>query len=409
VTSLADAVLPLIRTRSDLSRRGAANEHGRRMHEALELLESARTSTPAPEFYKVVHAALASAVKVIARADDSSGIIGHACRRLLALHPDAAAAARVPASRLVDWMIQFEFDGDVDYFELDPVAYAPALGDTGLLAYRARLDTIRSGLTPLPVGVESWRVPDRHERFVLDWNDQRLAVLDRDIQAIIRTHARDRKVAAWFEDTARAFEEIGEIDLAIDWAKQATDHDRGHQALHAGEYWCELLARHRPDEQLPARLEVFRRWPTSSTAARLHQAAASSWPDYSAEVFAALGRDPWQAVVFSLHHLKNTRLAWQQAHDLGLDDDRTWSDLAAAYEPIDPAATLPVHCRLVEHDLEHAGAQHYQHAARRLVRMRRIATTTGQLAELDAYIAELRELHRRRPRLQHEFDKARLP
>ncbi len=54
------------------------------------------------------------------------------------------------------------------------------------------------------------------EWFTLDWNAQRLAVFDHDVDAIIRTHARDRKVAPWFEDTAEAFEEIGEVDLAID-------------------------------------------------------------------------------------------------------------------------------------------------------------------------------------------------
>jgi quinol monooxygenase YgiN len=48
-----------------------------------------------------------------------------------------------------------------------------------------------------------------------------LAVLDHDIDAIIRTHGRDRKVAAWLQDTAEALEEIGEIDLALDWAKRA--------------------------------------------------------------------------------------------------------------------------------------------------------------------------------------------
>jgi hypothetical protein len=47
-------------------------------------------------------------------------------------------------------------------------------------------------------------VPNRHERWVLDWNDRRLAVLDHDVDAIIRTHARDRRIAAWFKDTAEA-------------------------------------------------------------------------------------------------------------------------------------------------------------------------------------------------------------
>lgn len=110
------------------------------------------------------------------------------------------------------------------YFELDPVADAPALGDVGMKAYRARLDAVRATLAPEPAEADRWSVPDRHERWVLEWNDRRLAIHDRDIDAIIRTHARDRKVAAWLQDTAKAFAEIREIDLAIDWARQAADH-----------------------------------------------------------------------------------------------------------------------------------------------------------------------------------------
>ena len=87
--------------------------------------------------YAVTHKALASAIKVIVKADDSSGIIGGACRRLLELHPTVAAAAQVPASNLVDSMMRFQFDGDVDYLAIDPVAYAPALGTSGMAAYRA--------------------------------------------------------------------------------------------------------------------------------------------------------------------------------------------------------------------------------------------------------------------------------
>ena len=166
------------------------------MHTAIDALETAIPTTAPDELYDVVHAALASAVKVIARADDSSGIIGDACRRLLALHPSAAAAADVSPSKLVDWMIKFQFAGDVDYFTIDPVAYAPALGDIGISAYRKRLNSFRDSLTPEPPESDRWSDPDRHERWVLDWNDRRLAVLDRDTDAIIRTHARDRKVAA---------------------------------------------------------------------------------------------------------------------------------------------------------------------------------------------------------------------
>jgi hypothetical protein len=265
--------------------------------------------------YAVTHQALAGAVKVIGRADDSSGIIGDACRRLLDLHPHAAARAGVPASKLVAWMIRFQFGGEVDSFELDPVAYAPALGETGLAMYRARLDELAADLGPAPTEAEErdawerrWSDPERYARLTdrrgaraaLEWNRRRLAVLDRDVEAIIRTHARDRKVAAWLRETAEAFEEIGELDLALDWAKQATDFGPDRQSCRAAEYWCNLLATHRPTELLDARVEVFRRWPSSSTAASLHQVAGDRWPAYSDEVTQRLATSPRDAVLFTL-------------------------------------------------------------------------------------------------------------
>jgi hypothetical protein len=45
MSALADAVLPLIRTRADLYRWGDANAHGRQMHEAVDILESAIPTT----------------------------------------------------------------------------------------------------------------------------------------------------------------------------------------------------------------------------------------------------------------------------------------------------------------------------------------------------------------------------
>lgn len=409
MTTLPDAVLPLIRTRTDLYRWSASNAHGRQMHEAVDILEAATPTAEPAEVYAVTHKALASAIKVIARADDSSGIIGDACRRLLDLHAKAAAAASVPAAKLIAWMMNFQFDGDVDYFELDPVAYAPALKEKGMATYRAKLDEVRVSLGSPPAEEQRWQSPHSHEWFTLDWNARRLAVLDHDTDAIIRTHAKDRKVAAWLEDTAEAFEEIGEIGLAIDWAKQATDFGHGHQSLKASDYWCELLEEHRPGEALAARLQVFRRWPSSTTAARLHKAAGYAWPGYRDEVVAVLGASPSDAVLFALLTLKDVQFAWNLAHSLGLDSDHTWSQLVKAYEKVDPLAVLPIHIRLAENELVEASAQHYRIAARRLAKMRKLAAGSGKAVEVDAFIAELRETHRRRPRLQQEFDRAGLP
>jgi hypothetical protein len=404
VTALANAVLPLIRTRADVWRWNIADAHGARMHEAVAILRQAAEDDDPAEVFAVTQRAIASALKVIMRADDSSGIIGDACYDLLELHPVMAARARPAPTKLVDWMVKFQFDDECDYFTIDPVAYAPALGPDGMAAYRVKLDERAAALGP--------RTPENqfsHARVSLEWNAQRLAVFDRDVDAIIRTHARDRRVAAWLMDTATALMEIGEIDAAIDWAKQATDFDDGHQARRAADYWCELLAEHRADELLGARVEVFRRWPSSTTAGYLYRDARAAWADYEDEVFERLAPHPRDAVLFAQLSLKDVPLAWNLAHSLGLADARTWSDLVKAYEKLDPLAVLPIHTELVEGELAEADAKNYRSAARRLKKMRKLAAGSSESAEVDELIADLRDRYRRRPRLQQEFDRAGLP
>jgi len=122
-----------------------------------------------------------------------------------------------------------------------------------------------------------------------------------------------------------------------------------------------------------------------------------------------LAGSPRDAVLFALLSLENPQFAWELAHSLVLDDDRTWSELVKAYEVFDALAVLPVLERLVLRELTETGAQHYQIAARRLKKMRKLAHGTDKAADVDGLIAELREVNRRRPRLQLEFDRAGLP
>jgi tetratricopeptide (TPR) repeat protein len=406
---LADAVLPLIKTRSEVWRWHAANAHGSQMHDGVDILEEALGVEDAKTVYDVTNRAIASAYKVIARADDSSGIIGDAVRRLLDLHPKAAALAKPPARKLVDWMIRIQFHDEVDYFNIDPVAYAPALGEEGMDLYRETLAGIAASLGDRPVMSDRWNSPHSHEWFIVGYNEQRLAVLDRDIDRIIETHLGDGKVAAWYQNTAEALAEIGEFDLAIEWAHRATGVSPGHQAEKAAHYWCDLLTEHHPDQVLEARLEVFRRWPTSGNAGALHKAAGKAWPEYEPEVMATLTARPREVVLFAQHYLKDTRLAWKLAGELGLESAGDWSSLVKDYQKIDPLATLPIHRQLVEVTLEMADAKRYRDAARRLVTMRKLAAGTDKAESVDQFIAGLREIHRRRPRLQQEFDRARLP
>lgn len=181
--TLAEQVLPLVRTRADLHRWSAANAYGHDLHDAVAILENAAETEAAPGVLTVTQKAIASACKVIMRADDSSGIIGDAIRDLLALHVRLACLAPPPPAKLVEWMIRFQFHNECDFFELDPVGYGPALGEKGMAAYRTRLADIAADLGPEPTPEQeqalwqtrltdhtAWerRADDRHTRFVLE-------------------------------------------------------------------------------------------------------------------------------------------------------------------------------------------------------------------------------------------------
>lgn len=95
----------------------------------------------------------------------------------------------------------------------------------------------------------------------------------------------------------------------------------------------------------------------------MYRDAGGKWARYRDDVIQRLAASPREAVLFALLSLQGTSYAWDLAHDLALDDDRTWSDLVKAYEKIDAIAVLPVLNRLVLSELIEAGAQHYRIAA----------------------------------------------
>lgn len=404
-SDLADEVLPLIRSSGDLHRYRAANEHGSQMHEAVDILEEAVGVEDASVVHDVCQRALMSSLRIIMRADDSAGIIGDACQRLIALHPVTATAAKVPVARLVAWMMKFQFDEECDFFTLDPVAYAPVLGEAGIARYRAELARRHSDLARCARARDGYS----HERFVLEHNARRLAVLDRDAEAIIATHARDGSVSAWALETAEAFVEIADVEQAIDWARRAAFTPPEHQALRAGRLWRDLLAEHHPSEVLPSSLELFERWPNQSTAAQVHAAAGDRWPGLQQQVVGRLKGRPREAVAFLLRQLADVDSAWQVAHEhADLVGAGLWGELAEARGLSHPDEAVPVLVRLANDELRETGAQYYRVAASLLVRARRFAVAAGQGDDFDAIVREMREVHRRRPRLQQEFDRAGL-
>ena len=132
-------------------------------------LENAVDGSPSAALVELLQRAVGHVVKVMTHADDSDGLIGDVARDLLALHARACDARVVNGVELAAWMVRFGFD-DQDFFEVDPVRYAGALGDAGLAAYRGAVDARGEG-----------------DSFAVSYARERLAVLDRDVDALVRS------------------------------------------------------------------------------------------------------------------------------------------------------------------------------------------------------------------------------
>lgn len=418
---LRNEVLPLFRTRAELFRWRAVREYAAAAREGVEQLREAADDLGAGPVIPFVQKAIRSAVRVILRADDSSGVIGDLVRDLLALHAELCVAAPPPPATLVRWLIRFQFDGVQDFFNPDVAAYVDALGPSGLRRFRAELDRIAAELPPKPeerAERASWQEhladPERYDaishdrtvRFALQHNEQRLAVAERDVPAIIAAYGDDQTRAYRLHDVAKALVEIGETEQGIGFARRAARHEDGWQAERAGHYWCELLAEHHGDQALDALREVFDRWPSRTNAARLHRAAGDRWSEYATHVLAELQRRPDDYVSFLLDPLGDTSLAWAEAHRLQLGRPDLWTRLVDAHQQVDPAAVVPILRELIEADLEVADVRNYRSAARRLTQLRRISATVGRREEAEAYVAVLRQQHRNRPRFLSELTRA---
>jgi hypothetical protein len=88
-----------------------------------ELGAAVRTS-PSGALVELLQRAVGHVVRVIQRADDSSGLIGDLARELLALHAQTCDAGVADPVKLASWMIRFRFT-DQDFFEVDPADDLP--------------------------------------------------------------------------------------------------------------------------------------------------------------------------------------------------------------------------------------------------------------------------------------------
>lgn len=363
----------------------------------VDEIATTAASSPSRELLKLVELAVGRVTKTIMHADDSSGAIGDVARRLLEIHEQLGDAGVADPKALAKWMIRFSFD-DQDFFNPDPVRYATALGDTGLAVLRREVD-------------ERMVSPDPD--FAVRYVQERLAVLDGDVDRVVELLGGDLDRPYDFIRVAEAMLELGRPDDALGWARRGIESVTGWQVAQLYDIAAGVLAGGGDAAGvLDLRREQHQRMPSSTTYAKLKTAASSSgaWADEQASAREVLGARDLGGLVDALLVDGDVDTAWTAATDANPETigDHRWARLAEEREATHPAAALNVYLRLIDSTLEKADRRNYRAAAKQLKRAQKAAAAADLSDEFDEHLAALRAQHRRRPTLIAILDKAGL-
>jgi hypothetical protein len=358
-------------------------------------LRNAVDESPSRALVELLQRAAGHVVKVIMHADDSDGLIGDLARELLALHAQACDAGVADPVELASWMVRFGFD-DQDFFEVDPVRYASALSEAGLAAYRDAVGARRGGGS-----------------FAVRYARERLAILDRDVDAIVRLLGGDLTTPYQFIRVTEAMRELGLDDEVLAWATRGIAQTGGWQLSQLYDLACGVHdARGQPLEVLALRRAQHERMPSSSTyrAVRAAADALDAWPLEQDAARATLQRADPRGFIDALLGDDELELAWSAAtaaprDALGSD---LWLRLAERGERDRPADALAVYQWIADEVLERADRRAYRSAARILQRAQAAAQAAGELDTFAEYLTCLRERHRRRPTLIAILDNVNL-
>lgn len=384
-----------LRTRRFLGYR-ETSEWARSARPIVEELRSVAAASPSSDLVVLVERAVGHVVKVITHADDSNRTIGDLARELLEVHAEACDAGVADPVKLAAWMVRFSCD-DQDFFEVDPVRYAGALGEVGLPAYRRAIEQREEGA----------RV------FAVRYARERLAVLDGDEETIIMLLGGDLSATHQFIRVCEAMAELGRDEEVLLWAERGVVETDGWQVASLYDLACGVHERRSAlPEVLRLRRAQHEAMASGGTYTLLRRAAEAlhAWDTERDAARLALRERDLGGLVDALLGEGDVEQAWEVAHE-----DPDWDPglqrrlrLAEAREARQPEQALPWYMLAVDEILLETGRTAYARAIPVLKHARRAAEAAGQSDWFVSRIAQLREQHRRRPTLIAMLDKAGL-
>ncbi len=380
-----------------------ANAYVADAQHVLQLLAAASGTRPSLDLLRLVERAITLTVRTILRSDDSSGAQGDQIHTLLRLHTDVAAglAGDLPAKerrRLATWLHAFRFTGEQDFFDPDVAAYAAALGPVGVERYRALVEESAG---------------DHSDLSAVRYSRGRLAVLDRDAEAIVAVIGDGLTRAHQVVDVVQALDEAGFDRLAVRHAEAGLALPRSpHHTVLVDRLVRDAVERGDLAEATRLRHAEFSLAPGSRSLAAMRSAARASgeWETLRADAEHHLAeKAPWEWLGVLMNEDRDEE-AWDfaRAHPDAARAGQSWERLCARRVRTAPADTLPVYRDLVTQVLERADRGNYITAARLLTALRAAADAADRPGDFHAFLAATVEANRRRPTCLAEFRRAGL-
>jgi uncharacterized Zn finger protein len=242
---------------------------------------------------------------------------------------------------------------------------------------------------------------------------QRLAVVDRDIDAIVETSGGSLTTPGQFLHVAEAMAEIDRPDLVLEWTERGIAETDGYPIGALYDLACGTYAQlGQPLAVLQLRRAHHQRSPTSSTYVALKTTALSldTWERDRDAARATLRDRDTRGYITALLGDGDDELAWHTAQSASSEEIGTELRLTLAErrQATHPADALGLYLAVADEILVTTDRRAYARAIRVLKQARTAAQTAGRTDVFTAHVARLRDQHRRRPTLIAMLDKAGL-
>jgi uncharacterized Zn finger protein len=403
------------------------SSYAARVHDVIGELRGLLDAAPGEVILLAEHA-LDRAEQDAENVDDSDGYLGDIFASLSALHLEACERARPLPAPLAARLFRRELDSGYENFHRAAFTYGHVLGREGLQAYRVLAEHEWNKVPELRPGDDG---RNAGRRYAITAMMDALAEAQGDLEGRVAVRRRDLSSPYHFLQIAQLYAEAGERDRAIEWAEAGLAAfperpDGRLRQLLAAEY--RRAGRHA--DAMAMLWADFAADPDLDGYKRLNEyaAPAGAWPEWreralalareraDAEALATRQRThPWArepdgygSVVRFLLWEGAVDEAWSAAHQGGCSSG-VWFELARHRERTHPADAIPIYQRRIEAAVSQASRRGYEDAVRLLQPLRALHERAGaEAGDFAAFVARLRDTHRRKRSFIALMDRARL-